>query len=127
MRRASMMLLLAVIGCDRGGLQAVTGSVKASEAALHFDRTYLGFPTQRAVLLENSSRADRVVGVTCPPPFSAPAEVTVPGGSQLQLVVGFDPREEGSASGTLTLADGLGVLTVALDGEGLLAPRCVAS
>ncbi|MBS1153593.1 MAG: putative lipoprotein, partial [Myxococcaceae bacterium] len=127
MRWGSLLLLVALLGCERGGVRSVVGEVEVSARALHFERTFLGHPTRQGLGLRNPSRADRALTLTITGPFSTEREVNVPGGSQLQLAVRFEPLAEGKAEGLLTLSDGVNRFEVALDGEAVPVPACTPS
>lgn len=121
MRRVvGLVLLLTVVGCERPrvvGLEA--GSLDVPEA-LNFEPTGLGYSRVAAVSLTNRSRVPVTVTVATEAPFSAPHEVTVPGGGELALEVTFSPTEAALAERTLTV----GTALVTLRGEGFVVPTC---
>ncbi len=127
MRFRFVLAILALAGCQRGGVRAVLGDVEVSTGALHFESTFIGHPSTRILVLRNVSRADRSVSLSTQSPFTSPSALTVPGGSQLEVEVRFDPLEPGSATGTLALSDGRNDFEVRLYGEGVRAPICAAS
>jgi hypothetical protein len=121
MRRAvGLVLLLTAVGCERPRVVGLApGSLDVPEA-LNFEPTALGYSRVATVSLTNRTRVPVTVTVAATPPFSAPHEVTVPGGAELGLEVTFSPLEAGLAEGTLEV----GPARVALRGEGLVVPAC---
>ncbi len=122
-----LVCLLALCGCERGGLRTVVGEVELSAGALHFQTAYLGFPKAKTLRLRNGSRSDRRLTVATEAPFLADESVLVPGGAQVELAVTLVATELGPASGRLTLGDGVHTFEVALDGEVAGVPVCIPS
>lgn len=127
MRWGSVLVILAVVGCSKGGVRAVVGDVDLSSSAVHFESAFVGYSTTRELILRNSSRTDRPVSLIITGPFSTEPEAIVPGGSQRVLTVRFAPLEPGPALGTLTLSDGQNTFEVALDGAGVSPAICTPS
>ncbi len=127
MRRAPWVGLLLLFACGRPGLRSVVGEVEVSPGALHFGRTWVGYPTQATLVLHNSGRVDQRLTLSAAPPFFGPDEQRVPGGAQLAVQVTFAPTAAGPATGTLRVSDGQQLFDVALDGEALAPPSCSAA
>jgi hypothetical protein len=127
MLRTLPLLVLALAACDRKELRATVGEVELSTAALHFGRTYVGFPGVQSLVLQNRGRSDRRVSFTSTPPFEVEGEVTVAGGSQRAVEVKFNPLSAADAVGTLAVSSEQGTVEVALDGTGVSPLVCTAS
>ena len=108
-------------------MQPAIEPLRVGEAVV-FPDTFVGFSTQRAVSITNPGRSARDVRLSTMPPFSSAVSATVPGGETLELEVTFAPTQPGSASGALEVRDDEANLTstVALSGQALQVPSCVA-
>ena len=78
MRFIAVLLVVVFVGCDRGAVRPVLGNVELSARSLHFDLTFVGFPTARSLVLRNGSRSDRAVTLSTTGPFSTALELNVP-------------------------------------------------
>ena len=70
------MVMVALLGCDRGGLRSVVGDLELSSRTLHFEPTFQGHPATRTLVLRNGSRGDRVLSLSTQGPFSTGVEMT---------------------------------------------------
>lgn len=118
--RFAWCLLLAA--CQGPSIVTLGSEPLAVPEVVDFGQTAVSFSRVREVLVTNRGRAPKSVEVQALAPFFAPAQLEVPGGSDVVLEVRFSPALAGAVTGTL-LIDGQEVL---LTGEGVAPLDCGA-
>ncbi len=108
------------------GAGTISGLVTALPGMLNFGQVQLGTTSSALpVTVENAgSTSVAVTSVTVSAPFALaanPCGSALAANSDCALSLTFSPTQAGAATGTLTLADGAGVQTVALTGTGATA------
>ncbi|MFT3712219.1 MAG: hypothetical protein QM817_31630 [Archangium sp.] len=124
MRRAfGVVLLLALVGCERPRVVGVgEGSLELPDS-LQFPATALGYSRVAVLPITNRTRVPVTLTPSTTAPFSVRNEVTVGGGTEERLEVTFSPTEAGLSDGVLEL----GGATVVLRGEGVEQQACGAA
>lgn len=123
----SASLLVSACRCGDPGLGTVEGGFRVEVEELDFGRVLEGSVVVRELELISTGRGDVTVEVQVEPPFTAPAEILVPGGSSAFLKLTFVAENE-RVERPLTLIglDGEQVV-VTLRGEGVRPLVCIPS
>ena len=122
--RLLLLTVLALTACRERGLTALAADLSVP-TEIDFGVVYVGHARTQALEISNRGRAPVTFHVLVSAPFTAPAQLDVPGGMSVRLDVELTAESEGPVSGTLQLeADGP-AFDVALTALGTLPPRCV--
>ncbi len=125
MRRAGLFTLCCVLAaCGRPNLgNTAAGELRASLAEVDFGDVTAGQRAIATVQFQNAGKVAATAELVLVPPFDGPAVVDVPGGSAVDVVLGFRPIAEGPYETTLTF----GAQTLTLRGRARAAPVCRAA
>ena len=108
------------LGCGASALNPVGREVFVSPDGLDFGDVYVGSLADLPLQVTNVSRGSQVLQLATPPPFEAPAELAMQGGSSAEVRVAFLLTVAGAFTGELVL----GGRAFALRGNGLEVPEC---
>ncbi|MFZ5471823.1 MAG: hypothetical protein ACOZIN_20530 [Myxococcota bacterium] len=111
--------------CDPliGGVEV---GFRVDGSPIDFGKALQGTQVSRLVTLSSTGRAALTVAVATEGPFTAPAEVVVPGGAEAALEVVFTAGD-GPAEGKLLLTANERTLAIDLRGRGVPVPPCIPS
>lgn len=114
-----LLALFALAACGAPHVVPLSSDVDVSRE-VDFGQAFVGHPVTRALSISSRSRLSTTHFLRVAAPFSAPAEVTVPGGEALEVPIVFSPLAEGPVTATLWVGD----VEVSLRGVGLPTPEC---
>lgn len=126
MRALVTVVALALAACGSPRLSSTAGELVVESSELALPDAFVGFESQAALVVTNTSRSPRDATLSVTAPFALDADaLRVTGGDGVTVPVHFRPVAEGPAEGALQLtSDGVTVV-VALRATARLAPGCV--
>jgi hypothetical protein len=122
---ACLAAVIAFGSACGGGVGSVKAGFRAAAEEIDFGTALLGEEVRRSVALVSTGRAEVTVVAETSEPFSAPASITIPAGTTVQLEIAF-VAPDGVAQGTLRLSSGPGEsFEVSLRGRGVRPLECL--
>lgn len=118
---------LALAGCSEASLSVASSQLVVEPGALAFERTFVGYPTRRALEVRNAGRAPLRVEVEAPGGFRVePAAFDLASAGAARLEVTFDPRDAAVFEGALVVQAEGAELAVPLSASAELPIPCAA-
>lgn len=125
-RFASLCVTVLLAAACRDPQVAQASLELTAPSDLVFSPTYAGFSRQQAITVISKSRFPITLQTAVAAPFSAPQRLELPAGGAAELRLAFSPQSVGAHTGVLELSADGQLLRVALSGEALEVPTCMA-
>jgi hypothetical protein len=123
---ACLAAVIAFGSACGGGVGSVKAGFRAAAQEIDFGTALLGEELRRSIALVSTGRAEVTVVAETSDPFRAPASITIPAGTTVELEVAF-VAPDGVAQGTLRLSGPGESFEVSLRGRGVRPLECLPS